>query len=422
MDIRYFLIAVGNRGSSVNQNSINGRKVVFIDDLEIPSKKGQNIDQLYYALAKNNGATVLEQLKQNLIAYRTRNISSFLMLQEFEHRLGIVKAFRYYWAFSVNCSPSESNEMNKELKKSLRKMAYKDKECVLATNESYYDILYSICLLLTTFLQENKERIQPITEVRLNALISSYHGYTIGHLLQARPLPHLVSTTSLNALRPLLFSSGEAMQAAFRSTDIDDMVVMLVLYEVALAKCIDSLSTPGFRGIEWLRDKVRDFDLSWLPIAKKDRLPTGDGKEFNTPGEEFPSIIHKKPNEGEVNIQEQMNFQAVENKKKLQTKGNHEYQWNNFHNGGITANFSNGVYLGSQHPNLPFPFKIPLMDTSKPFSKIIMVSTLPVGSYQPTIVKNLEDTSVKDTLDYTDEQEQEIKNDVVIFKKNKKKK
>lgn len=139
--MRYFLIAVGNRGELITKTAESNKKVVFVDDLEIPSKKGQNIEQLYYTLSKVCGPAVLETIRQTFIAYRLKNISSFLMLQEFELNLGIVKACKFYWAFATNCSAGESLELNKELKKSLKKMSFRDPESVLAKATNYKEVL-----------------------------------------------------------------------------------------------------------------------------------------------------------------------------------------------------------------------------------------------------------------------------------------
>ena len=373
----------------------------------------------------------MDLIRQSFISYRLKNISSFLLLQELEQKLGITKAFKFYWAFLTNCSQGEAIEMNKEIKKSLKKMTFRDPKCVLSRCSSYREAVYEVCLTLHSFLKENINRIQPTTEVRMNALISSLHSYSLSHLLQARPLPHLVSTTSLYTLRPLLFSSGESLQKALRSADIDDLIVILILFTVALAKCSDSTSTtsPGFRGLEWLRDKALEFDLSWLPMAKKDRVPTFDGKAQYTLTEEFPAIVPQSVSLGQVNIQEMMAAEALEKKKKSE-------EAKRLNPNQFSIGSSNGPMMGLKQMGIfgttPFfpPFgpgyKIPLMDTTKPLSKLLVVNTLPVnpfqnqsttfnsGAYEPYLPQQESFAPIID--------EEPIDNGIPIFKKQKKKK
>lgn len=385
VDIRYFLIAVGNRGESPGKEVQSGKKVTFIDDLEIPSKKGQNIEQVYYIIEKTCGPLILENIRQAFIAYRLKNISTFMMLQEFEQNLGIIKAFKYYWALSTNCSSNENLEMNKELRKSLRKMSFRDPSCILARAQNYREALTEVCEVLYAFLLSNKDKLQQTTEVRVNSLIGSLHGYSLSHLLQARPLPHLVSTSSLAALRPLLFASGEVRQVALERADTDDLLTVLLLFLVALAKTSDPVSAPGFRGLEWLRDKAREFDLVWLPMAKKDRMPTIG--ETNTISEEFPAIVPTQAKTGEVNIQEQMAAQALENKQRMALMEKQVgTKWNPF---GYeqTQNFNTNFQAATGNSSLPFGFpfgpgfKIPLVDPSKPLPKQLTISTIPVNPF-----------------------------------------
>ncbi len=330
---------------------------------------------------------VLESIRQAFIAYRLKNITAFLMLQEFENYLGILKAFKYYWAFSTSCSAGEAIELNKVLTKSIKKMSFRDPQSVLASTTVYKDALYKVSQILYDYLLSNQERIQPTTEVRINATISSLHGYSLAHLLQARPLPHLVSTTSLHALRPLLFSSGDNLQKALRSAEIDDLIIILLMFLVALAKCTDtSNSAPGFRGLEWLRDKARDFDLSWLPMTKKDRIPATDSKSGSLFSEEFPAIVPEKSAGNQVNLQELMAAEALENKKKMaELEKQRGTKWNQFTPSNMAAQGLSGNSFQQLPMSLPFGpgFKIPLMDTSKPAPKQLVANTLPVNPFAP---------------------------------------
>lgn len=73
---------------------------MYIDDLEIPSKKGCTIDQLYGIVLKNHGPDYMEQIKQSYIEYKTKRSNSFVLLSELERIFGIAKGFKYYWALA----------------------------------------------------------------------------------------------------------------------------------------------------------------------------------------------------------------------------------------------------------------------------------------------------------------------------------
>lgn len=434
VDLRYFLIAVGNRGVAkvLDLSKVSAdKKVTYIDDLEIPSKKGQNLEQLYIALNKNFSYMTLEAIKQAFIAFRMGNISAFTLLQEFESQLGIAKAFKYYWAFANNSKTSGDSEMLKALKKSLNKMTFRDTGCILAKCSSYYDILYGVSTTLYQYLVSNQDRLQPITEVRLNTLISSVHGMSIGHLLQARPLPHLVSSAAVGVLRQLLFATGDGQSAAMQAIEVDDLLVLLVYFLVALIKCADptSASSPGWRGLEWIRDKQIEFDLSWIPLEKKDRVPKAGAESiYGTSAEEFPELVPKKPTQGEINIQEMLARQA-ENKK--------QFEISHGSSQGVGANqfmMSNGVRMpiSMQQPSFMSMFgpnfKIPLMDPTKPAPLTLHVNTLPVIPIQgqpqllPMTFEHKPSVKHESTLHTSSIESQNIDNGITIFKKQRKKK
>lgn len=428
LDVRYFLLAVGNRGTQ-NEQSVSGqplKKVVFIDDLEIPSKKGQNIEQLYFSLSKLMQYTSFETLKQTFIAYRTNQITAFTLLQEFERLLGIAKAFKYYWAFLNNSKTSGGMEMEKELKKSLKKMSYRNQACLLATSASYREVFHHVSSILYDYLQHNQEKLIPTTEVRLNSIISSLCNHSLSHLIQARPLPHLISSPSLSLLKKLYFDTEEEIQKALNKSDCDDVLILMIYCLVTLIKCGDafSVSSPGLRGLEWIRDKYREFDLSWLPLEKRDRVPKpGSETIYGTHAEEFPELVPTKGKTGEVNIQEMMAAEAAR-KKLLEAESQSRKKQTRVFSGGVAmpVNFQQPFGLPSFGSN----FKIPLLDPSKPLPISVKVNTLPVNPFQYQVPNNSTKSDVlqPETLEETErlQGQEPIDNGITIFKKQRKKK
>lgn len=431
VDIRYFLLAVGNRGTR-NEQAVAGqqaRKVVFIDDLEIPSKKGQNIEQLYFSLNKLMPYAAFETLKQTFIAYRMNQITSFLLLQEFERLLGIAKAFKYYWAFAINSKSTGGIEMEKELKKSLKKMSFKHQGCLLARSPTYREVFYQASTILYDFLLSRQGKLVTTTEVRLNSIVSSLSNHSLSHLIQARPLPHLISSQSLTVLKRLFFGTGEEIQEGLDSSDFDDVLVLMVYCLVTLIKCSDSLSpsSPGLRGLEWIRDKYREFDLSWLPLEKKDRVPKpGSETVYGTHAEEFPQLVPAKGVTGQVNLQEMMVAEAARNKLIEAEFQATKHQPRAFSGGGggvaLPLNFQQPFGM----PGFGLNFKIPLVDPSKPLPISVRVNTLPVipGQHQAPIKPPPSPDLGHDSLDdfQSPAGNDRIDNGITIFKKPRKKK
>ena len=181
------MIASANRASSKTLADPT-RKVVYIDDLEIPSRKGTTIEQLYAYILKVHGTEALEMFKQSFIDFKTKRTTSFFLLQELERVYGISKGFKYYWSLAV-ATKTDAVEMQKEMKKSTNKMSFRHQTCLLQQySSSYYELFINICYILNDHLESKAEDMELQTESRINATLVAMAQISSGHIAQCRSL------------------------------------------------------------------------------------------------------------------------------------------------------------------------------------------------------------------------------------------
>ena len=65
----------------------------------------------------------------------------------------------------------------------------------------------------------------------------------------------------------------EELLKALLTVQLEDLFVLLMYFMVAASKSTDVItSSPAGRGLEWLRERVRPIDLSWLGTDRSEDL------------------------------------------------------------------------------------------------------------------------------------------------------
>lgn len=251
--------------------------------------------------------------KQSFIDFKTKRTTSFFLLQELERVYGISKGFKYYWSLAV-ATKTDAVEMQKEMKKSTNKMSFRHQTCLLQQySSSYYELFINICYILNDHLESKAEDMELQTESRINATLVAMAQISSGHIAQCRSLQHFVNASTLKLLPVIFFGSMEELLKALLTVQLEDLFVLLMYFMVAASKSTDDVitSSPAGRGLEWLRERVRPIDLSWLGTDRRGRPQRAeDGQLANPSGfikEEFPNLEPVEAAPGEKTIQEQMN-------------------------------------------------------------------------------------------------------------------
>lgn len=166
------------------------------------------------------------------------------------------------------------------MRKSIKKMTYRNSTCLLAQNNgTYQDLFLSICHVLNDYLESRSDDMDLQNESRLNATLVAIFAMNSGHIAQCRSLQHFVSMPTLDLLPVIFFGSQEELQIKLTTASLDEVFTLLLYFMVATIKCSENANGngPGRRGLEWLREKIRDVDLSWVGTDRRGRPEKFDG-------------------------------------------------------------------------------------------------------------------------------------------------
>lgn len=305
--MRYFLVAAasGHQKQAVNLAILedNIKQIVRIDELEVPSRKGYSLDQLMNTLCKVCPVSKFETVRQSITKFRNVQISAFSLLSDLEYAMGIAKGFKYFWAVAVAIAgSSQALEIDRQMKKSLLKMQFKDPNCILGLyGDSYWGVYNYLTYTLGCFLNKNRHTTEPWEESRINTIITNFYDIETGHLLEARGLQHYLSSRGMTTLLKAYFKNETELQSLFQRSFSDDLVVLYLYFIILKIKTCGELPEhpPGknLKGFAWIWAFDKEIDVNCVPIMESN-MNTFSSKEMKELSlkEDFPSLApNQKP-------------------------------------------------------------------------------------------------------------------------------
>lgn len=315
VDLRYFLVASGNftnaRGEIPEDEDQEYKKKICVDDLEVPSVNRLTTDQLFKNIQKYFSLDQSNRLRQayNKVSNEGKKGGGVgMLLNEFETVLGTVKGFKYFWAFAL-ASPHLGNEMQAELKRQIAELPFRSETCVLSKHsKSYRSIFKSLNKKLADFLNRHKDEMKSFPEEKLNKMITSIYNNEIGDLIQGRLLQHYISAHSISILMHIFFTDANNYEEMFDECPLEDLLVVFIYWSIIKVKTTsEATTTPGFRGVDWIKETSEHMDLSFIKIeapevtkakkqAKKEKILTNK--------DEFPSLVDVNTDTNQRNLLE----------------------------------------------------------------------------------------------------------------------
>ena len=310
VDLRYFLIASGNFSNvgreKVSEGDQYQKKATYVDDLEVPSKRSHTIEQLFKYIERYYGKNVNYQISESYRDYKSNRITAAILLEDFLRIFGNSQGFRYYWWFAVS-STYNTNEMHKALGEYASKLPFLNPSCVLAKHsKSYRSIFKSLVKRLGEYLNGVKDEIESFNEQKINTVISTLFNYEVGSLIQGRYLQHYISAKSLEVLMHIFFTAKENYEDMFDECHKVDLVTVFIYWSIIKTKTTDGMySSPGFRGIDWIKEQEDTLDLGFLKISTpeeiKEKKQAKIDKKLADP-DEFPTLTNFKSDANEKDL------------------------------------------------------------------------------------------------------------------------
>ena len=310
VDLRYFLIASGNfslvgRDTLDKEDSEYERKT-FVDDLEVPVKKRQTVSQLLGSIQRYFTNEKAAQISEVCAKYQAKKIGASLVLADFQNILGVIKGFKYCWALALALTYGGGNEINKELKQAISEMKIKNEDCVLVRHGKSYRSVYKYLMRqLSDYLLDRVDSLDSFPETQINTMMRSMFSYEVGDLIQGKYLQHYISAKSLSVLMQIFFADKSNYEDMFEECVPRDLITVFIYWAIIKSKCNQAPgTTPGFRGIDWLREVEDTLDLSFIKILtpeetkakeiKKAQKEVTNKSDFPTLNEEIGSHGNKK--------------------------------------------------------------------------------------------------------------------------------
>lgn len=220
IDYRYFILASGKK-SSDNLGQKEDEKVIFIDDLIPPSRKHYTIEKFFKKLSKiqegenkddsqQSGRikSKVNQLKKFYNDYKSRKLSPFHLLQEFEDLLGVRQGIKAFWGLAICHTSSHSRELHETLRRSILKMKFRNENCILnyepeqrendvqQVNKKFSMVYKKLIKRIMGFLRSKNNIMPALDERHLNQIISNFYEIDICDMLQGWKLKTYVSPES----------------------------------------------------------------------------------------------------------------------------------------------------------------------------------------------------------------------------------
>jgi hypothetical protein len=341
---------------------------VFIDDLEPPWKKGKLVDSIYSWVEKTKGYSAMNAVRQAYIIYKTQSSSAYHLLLEIEQTLGIINGLKCYWALAV-AQKAEVADMHKEMRKSVAKMAFRNKDCILAICNTYEDIFTAMLTSLSSYLATISQQIDVFSEGKLNSMTMAFYGLPLGHLYQFRTLhQYLSSSEAMSLLQSLFFQPIGNLVQAFTPYSPEDLCVILLYLAICTLKSRPEYQLNSSIPFDSLKSKFPSHELDPIPISGKPNLP-GEASA------DFPRIQAAPTQTNHLEILRQKAIAMRDNGNGGVRVDRGVFSGRNGPSGGVPAGVAAGVKGSALQPillgndvetvvrSMGLPYPIPLMNT-----------------------------------------------------------
>ena len=265
---------------------------VFIDDLEIPSKKAQSLDDLCSSLFKSHGPLISGQFRDLAVNFRNKRVGAFELLGLLEGLLGFYKGFKYYWGLCLTQTyDAVILEMHKTMRKSVIKMSFRVPDCILAVcRSSYWEIFSRVTECISQFMYSVEEKMEPYEEYRIDTMLGAMFAIETGRLAQGRGLQNFVTARSLPFLLQVYFANETGVSELLGKVATDDLVPAYLYFCVLKIKSSgnEELKPPDNTGVFWLYKMDNELDIDCIPIEGKNGMPLK--AKSRAMHDEFPSL------------------------------------------------------------------------------------------------------------------------------------
>lgn len=247
IDFRYFIISSGSKS-----DDLLGKKdspVIFVDDLIPPKRKNYTVEKylkkisLHYS--SQSASTSLDtsqsssssgrgrmrprahKLKQFYDEYRSRRLSAFHLLQEFEDTLGVREGVKAFWGLAICHTSSHAKELHEILRRSILKMRFQNPTCVLnyqpekgndprRPNKKKFSFIFKTLIKKSFAFLKSKNKDMPVLDERhLNQIISNFYEIEISDMLQSWKLKRYIGPVSREHIEKVFMCPEEEIEANF---------------------------------------------------------------------------------------------------------------------------------------------------------------------------------------------------------------
>ena len=315
LDRRYFLIASRNFNNNVkdggeadNRGTEQYVAKFTVDDFEAPSQRQMTVDQLFKYFDRYFGADKSNRLYSSFQKYKEKKISPPSLLEEFKKTFGPVKGYKFCWALSLAGIP-QANELAHCLRYELSNYEFRYPECVLAKHgKSYHAVFKYLAKKLGSYLLQCRAEVKGFPEEQLNKLISNIYDREIGLLISGKYMQHYISAKSLEVLINVFFTDKDNYPDMFDDCTKEDLVTVYIYWVVIKLKTSGQVhSTPGFRGLEWLREIDGPEAVAFIKVSSPEQIMKKEVKRENKKyqKEDFPTLTDVK---GDANQKDLLQF------------------------------------------------------------------------------------------------------------------
>ena len=187
--------------------------------------------------------------------------------------------------------------MNVQLREYLNTLEFKNPSCVLAKHGSSYKSIFKyLNRKLADYLNQNIKDVKEFREQHLNSVIRSIYSLDVGVLIQGNHLQRYISAKSLSVLIHIFLTDKENYFDMFEECLNEDLIVMFLYWSIIKAKVSpQQLTTPGFRGVDWIKETEDTISLGFIKVMSedKDRIVSQQKSTLQTKPtnrDEFPTL------------------------------------------------------------------------------------------------------------------------------------
>lgn len=265
--------------------------------MEAPNRRHQTVEQILMTISRYFSPEHSKRIRDAYYSYKQNSLSVGGLLREFESVLGKIKGYRYCWSLALALSGKLSSELHRTLAEDLNKMDFRSQECVLAKHSNTYRNIFKYLIQkLAVYLNERKASLESFSELKINTVIRSIYAIDTGLLIQGKLLQHYISAKSLSVLIHIFFTDKSHYTDIFDECQSEDLITIFLYWTIIKSKTAKVItSTPGFRGLDWMRENEKELDLSFIKIQSEEEVRNRkqDKKSAainNKDKEEFPTL------------------------------------------------------------------------------------------------------------------------------------